>query len=113
MGLGGLKRGIRNLIKRKGEEEKTQSLGQGTSAVKSVPTQSNLTQDPQTPWTEEMKAHTRVVSIPNIFCKLHHMGLTFAEDIFRVSVNIPKENSWTRHGLWGEEKKMAHFSYLA
>lgn len=43
-----------------------------------------------------MKAHTRVISIPNIFCKLHHMGLTSAEDIFRISEEIPKANWWTR-----------------
>lgn len=75
----------------------------GISAVNRVPTSSSLTRAPRIPRTEEMKAHTRVISIPNIFCKLHHMGLTFAEDIFRISVSIPKENWWTRHVLWGEE----------
>lgn len=54
-----------------------------------------------------MKAHTRVISIPNIFCKLHHMGLTLAEDIFRISEEIPKANDGPgRRGLWGREAEI-------
>lgn len=72
---------------------KMQQQGPGISGVKHSAHLASCEQEtPLLPGSEEMKAHTRVISIPNIFCKLHHMGLTFAEDIFRISVNIPKEN---------------------
>lgn len=66
-----------------------------------------------------MKAHRRVISIPNILCKWHHLGLTLAEDIFRISEEIPKENRWTRQAcaLGTRSRKCApyiyFFSYLA
>lgn len=84
---------LQSVMKRKGAGRSGHnSVGPGISAVKRVPTSSGPTRAPRIPRTEEMKAHTKVISIPNIFCKLHHMGLTFAEDIFRISVSIPKEN---------------------
>lgn len=94
-GIGGPPKGarLRGVRKQKGVGRSGHSSrGPGIAAVNRVPTSSGPTRAPWIPRTEEMKAHTRVISIPSIFCKLHHMGLTFAEDIFRISVSIPKEN---------------------
>lgn len=82
-------------------------MGSGISTAHACPPRLVPVRPPPIPGTEAAGSHTRVTPVPSVFCKRHHVGLPFAEDLSRISGNCsegktegPGTHFGERSGKW-------------